>query len=105
MVGTSSKIVHHPATEDDPQRRKPDIEKAFKGFGWKPKMPLKEGKFNMTSYESLVMIIRESLTVVITVIIDIPVILLTDPNRFCSFKFFFSSFWLIKRSQIRVHAF
>ena len=47
MVGTSSKIVHHPATEDDPQRRKPDIEKAFKGFGWKPVMPLKEGKFNM----------------------------------------------------------
>lgn len=45
MVGpTSSKIVHHPATEDDPQRRKPDIEKAFKGFGWRPKMPLKEGK-------------------------------------------------------------
>ena len=44
MVGTSSKIVHHPATEDDPQRRKPDIEKAFKGFGWKPVMPLRQGE-------------------------------------------------------------
>jgi len=43
MVGTNSRIVHHQATEDDPQRRKPDIEKAFKGFGWKPVMPLKEG--------------------------------------------------------------
>lgn len=50
MVGTNSKIVHHPATEDDPQRRKPDIEKAFKGFGWKPVMPLKEGLTKTIEY-------------------------------------------------------
>ena len=43
MIKSSSKMVHLPETEDDPHRRKPDIAKAFKGFGWEPKMPLKQG--------------------------------------------------------------
>ena len=33
-----------PPTEDDPQRRRPDISKAKAGFGWEPRMPLDKGK-------------------------------------------------------------
>ena len=43
MVNSDSKIVHLPANEDDPHRRKPDITKAFNSFGWIPKMPLDKG--------------------------------------------------------------
>ena len=43
MVASASKIVHEEAKENDPHRRRPDIRKALKAFGWAPKMPLKTG--------------------------------------------------------------
>lgn len=47
MVGegkeTTAKVVHLPAVEDDPQRRKPDITKAKELLGWEPKVSMLEG--------------------------------------------------------------
>ena len=43
MVKSNSEIINLEETIDDPHRRKPDINKALKGFGWKPKMLLREG--------------------------------------------------------------
>jgi len=38
LTKSSSKIVHMPANEDDPQMRKPDISKAKRELGWQPKV-------------------------------------------------------------------
>ncbi|KAL7632564.1 UNVERIFIED_CONTAM: hypothetical protein RMT77_017131 [Armadillidium vulgare] len=43
LVNKNSKIVHKPAVEDDPQKRKPDITKAKNILGWEPKVLLKIG--------------------------------------------------------------
>ncbi len=43
MTGSRSKIVHRPLPEDDPQRRRPDIERARQVLGWEPRLPLTEG--------------------------------------------------------------
>jgi dTDP-glucose 4,6-dehydratase len=40
---STSKIVFKELPEDDPKRRKPDINKAKKLLGWKPRFPVKEG--------------------------------------------------------------
>jgi UDP-glucuronate decarboxylase len=40
---SSSKIVFMPLPLDDPQQRRPDIQKATKFLGWKPKIELSEG--------------------------------------------------------------
>lgn len=37
-LGSESEIIHKSAQQDDPQRRKPDIRKAIRHFGWKPKV-------------------------------------------------------------------
>jgi UDP-glucuronate decarboxylase len=42
-IHTTSKIVNLAATEDDPQQRKPDITRAGKELGWKPRVPLEQG--------------------------------------------------------------
>ena len=36
-----------PPTEDDPQRRRPDISKAKAGFDWEPRMALNQGNTNV----------------------------------------------------------
>lgn len=41
--GTFGRVVHLPAVEDDPQRRKPDITKAKELLGWEPKVSMMEG--------------------------------------------------------------
>lgn len=41
--GKTSKLETMPAVEDDPQRRKPDIERARKFLHWEPRIPLKVG--------------------------------------------------------------
>jgi UDP-glucuronate decarboxylase len=41
--GSKSTITYHPATEDDPKQRKPDITKAGKILNWKPVVQLQEG--------------------------------------------------------------
>jgi len=43
QVGSSSKIIHKEAVEDDPQRRRPDISLAKKVLNWEPKVTLKQG--------------------------------------------------------------
>ena len=36
FTGSSSEIVHKPAVQDDPQKRKPVIDRAIDHLGWKP---------------------------------------------------------------------
>jgi dTDP-glucose 4,6-dehydratase len=43
LSGSRSRIEFHPAAEDDPRRRKPDISKAEQLLEWRPKVPLEEG--------------------------------------------------------------
>ena len=42
-VGSTSKVVYQEKAEDDPQRRRPDISRAYKDVGWKPIVPLEIG--------------------------------------------------------------
>lgn len=42
-VNPDATIVHRPATEDDPTKRKPDITKAKRVLGWSPKVLVKDG--------------------------------------------------------------
>lgn len=50
MTGSKSKIVYKEEQEDDPQRRRPDITRAFTSFGWTPKVPLKSGLHQTIEY-------------------------------------------------------
>ena len=43
QVGSVSQVVHMPAAEDDPQRRRPNITRAYRELGWKPQVPLDVG--------------------------------------------------------------
>ena len=50
MVSSKSKIVHKPAVEDDPQRRRPDISTARRVLGWSPRVSLEEGLAKTIEY-------------------------------------------------------
>jgi nucleoside-diphosphate-sugar epimerase/spore maturation protein CgeB len=43
LTGTSSRIVHRPLPEDDPRRRKPNIDRARELLGWQPAVDLEQG--------------------------------------------------------------
>ncbi|HEX8231955.1 MAG TPA: UDP-glucuronic acid decarboxylase family protein [Caulobacteraceae bacterium] len=43
MTDSDSTVVHRPLPKDDPQRRRPDISKAARVLGWKPRTPLEAG--------------------------------------------------------------
>jgi nucleoside-diphosphate-sugar epimerase len=43
LAESKSKIMFEPLPQDDPKQRRPDIRKARKLLGWKPKVSLKEG--------------------------------------------------------------
>jgi UDP-glucuronate decarboxylase len=43
ITGSSSEIVFKPLPTDDPKRRRPDISKAERLLGWRPKVGLEEG--------------------------------------------------------------
>jgi nucleoside-diphosphate-sugar epimerase len=43
IANSKSKIVFRPLPEDDPKKRNPDISKARKKLGWKPKIDLENG--------------------------------------------------------------
>lgn len=43
LTGSKSKIVYQPAAQDDPQQRKPVIEKAKAILNWQPTIQLREG--------------------------------------------------------------
>jgi nucleoside-diphosphate-sugar epimerase len=42
-AGSTSRLKHVDADEDDPRRRRPDITLANTELGWKPLVPLAEG--------------------------------------------------------------
>jgi len=50
MVGGDSEIVHLPAVEDDPQRRRPDISRAKAELKWEPLVPLEKGLSKTVEY-------------------------------------------------------
>ena len=43
LAGRNSKIVFQPLPEDDPKQRRPNVSKARKILGWKPKVSLEDG--------------------------------------------------------------
>jgi dTDP-glucose 4,6-dehydratase len=45
-----SKIVFKPLPQDDPKQRRPDITRARKILGWKPKVPLASGLTQTIKY-------------------------------------------------------
>jgi UDP-glucuronate decarboxylase len=50
VTGSSSRIVHRPLPEDDPQQRQPDISRARKLLSWGPRTSLKEGLVHTVDY-------------------------------------------------------
>ena len=64
LTGSSSRIIHLPLPVDDPKQRRPDISKANELFGWKPRVPLRDGLLKTIGYferlfrEELVNVVR-----------------------------------------------
>ena len=54
LAESGSKIVFKPLPEDDPMQRKPDITKAKKLLGWKPKVKLEDGLLKTIEYFRLI---------------------------------------------------
>ena len=52
MTGSRSKIVHKSLPDDDPTRRKPDIELAKSKLGWEPKVSIEDGLAKTIEYFS-----------------------------------------------------
>jgi UDP-glucuronate decarboxylase len=50
MTGSSSTIEHRDLPADDPQQRQPNIDKAKKGLGWEPTVPLRDGLTKTIDY-------------------------------------------------------
>ena len=50
LVDPAARVEHLPATQDDPQQRKPDISKAKRVLGWEPRTKLDEGLFHAVRY-------------------------------------------------------
>ena len=50
LTDSSSKIVHQPLPQDDPQRRRPDIRLAGEKLNWSPRVPLEEGLAKTIAY-------------------------------------------------------
>lgn len=50
MTGSRSRIVHAPLPQDDPVRRRPDIQKAQQHLGWVPDVPLEQGLAETVDY-------------------------------------------------------
>jgi UDP-glucuronate decarboxylase len=50
MIGSKSRIVHHPLPGDDPLQRKPDITLAKDKLVWEPKTLLQEGLLKTIEY-------------------------------------------------------
>jgi UDP-glucuronate decarboxylase len=55
MTGSSSEIVFHPAAQDDPKQRRPDISLAVARLGWSPQVGLEAGlKKTIAYFERLI---------------------------------------------------
>ena len=44
------KIIRQPLPQDDPKKRKPNIDLAIKELNWKPKINLKDGLLSTINY-------------------------------------------------------
>jgi dTDP-glucose 4,6-dehydratase len=53
-TSSRSKIAFKPLPQDDPKQRRPDISRARKMLGWKPKVPLEEGLKHTIEYQGKV---------------------------------------------------
>ena len=54
LTNSKSQIIFRPIPEDDPKKRCPDITRAKKLLGWKPKIKLEEGlKLTISYFMSL----------------------------------------------------
>jgi UDP-glucuronate decarboxylase len=43
LTGTRNRVVHRPLPQDDPRRRRPNIDRALTLLGWEPRVSLAEG--------------------------------------------------------------
>jgi UDP-glucuronate decarboxylase len=50
LTGTGSKILHKPLPQDDPLKRRPDIQLAKAALGWEPKVDLARGLAESIAY-------------------------------------------------------
>lgn len=50
LTHTDSEFSYHPLPQDDPQKRRPDIDKARQQLGWEPKVSLQEGLQQTIAY-------------------------------------------------------
>ncbi|MEM4780791.1 MAG: NAD-dependent epimerase/dehydratase family protein [Halalkalicoccus sp.] len=50
VCGADGEVVHEPLPEDDPRRRRPDLEKARSVLDWEPTTPLREGLERTAAY-------------------------------------------------------
>lgn len=50
LIGSSSKITHLPLPQDDPQRRRPNIEEAKEALDWEPHIKLQAGLEKTITY-------------------------------------------------------
>ena len=50
IIGSKSKISYLPLPQDDPMRRRPNIEKAKEVLGWEPTVPLRQGLEKTVAY-------------------------------------------------------
>ena len=50
FTGSKTPLVFQPLPEDDPKKRRPNIDKAMKVLGWKPKTSLEEGLRETVAY-------------------------------------------------------
>jgi len=50
LTGARSRIVHKPLPKDDPRQRRPDIGRARRWLGWKPRVALEEGLEKTVTY-------------------------------------------------------
>jgi UDP-glucuronate decarboxylase len=50
LTGSSSRLIHLPLPQDDPQQRQPDISKAKTLLGWSLTVPLEQGLDRTIAY-------------------------------------------------------
>ena len=50
LTGSKSRIIYHPAPDDDPRQRQPVIDKAKEVLHWEPTIPLREGLLKTIDY-------------------------------------------------------
>jgi UDP-glucuronate decarboxylase len=50
LTDSSSKIVHRPLPQDDPDRRRPDLTKTIESIGWEPSTSLVDGLTETIQY-------------------------------------------------------